>query len=212
MRYTNIRDPRDVQARILLHKYRAAATEPLKPARKQFRMDGVNAGKQLSWNLVEKKTKDNADIIVRGMTDMKPQFNKESGMTLVELTLAAGILAVALSMLFGSLVTVTAMGRITESRSIAESDLVGVMEELETIKSLSGLLEYEPPVPESLGPLQTLVVEVVQEDGTRIPLPVESGAAGGTPSIPNPAQVECTVSWYCERRPMSIKATKMFRR
>jgi len=143
----------------------------------------------------------------------KLKFKSDSGLTFVELMLAAGILAVSMAMLFGSLISVGTMNEIAESRTRAEADLITIMEEVEVVSRLpvENLIEYQAPELYGVGTLETITVECVTDAGDRIALPAEVSnlPEGG---FPNPARIECTISWYCKQRPMSVKASTWIHR
>ena len=125
---------------------------------------------------------------------------EEAGMTLLELMFACGIAATALSLIFGSLISISVVGRINESRSAAVTALDSVMEEIRSIP-YGELLTYFPP-DDIEGPGTHRVVEVAclipgggeneGESYSRIPLPLEEGTQ---PILPNPIEVEVTLTW-----------------
>lgn len=154
---------------------------------------------------------------MQGMDEMKLKFNKESGMTLIELMFAAGVMAVALSMLFGSLINVSAMGKMTESRSTAAADLATVLEQLENLPTTADLVAYQPPDFNTMGPLETVKVEILFSDDTTLELPLDENALpmGMTDvlDLPNPLLLRCTVSWYsAQGHPMSLRGSRTFYR
>ncbi len=128
---------------------------------------------------------------------MKPiRWTNESGMTLMELMLASGVMAVSLTFLFGSLLTISAAGDITANRTIAVTHVSTVMEQVRTL-TYDELLAYQPPVFVGLGMSETVHVEYYQADGTTVVPPIAPGALANP--LPNPLTVKCTVTWYDPR-------------
>ena len=141
---------------------------------------------------------------------MRNRFNSESGMTLIELMFAAGIMAVALSLLFGSLIGLVGVGGMAEDRTTAATHLGTVMEELAAVGG-EGLLSYQPPLFQSLGRLETVTVVCYALNGTTpiCQLPLAQGATA--PTLPNPVRVQCTIQWTDQKnRQMSVQASKLF--
>lgn len=127
-----------------------------------------------------------------------------AGMTLIELMFACGILAMALAMIFGSLISISVIGRITESRTEAVTVLASVLEEIRALP-YERVLTYTPP-PNMEGPGVAHAVSVACVSGGA---PVgETGDTTGTlptlalplapdfgGSLPNPLEVQVTVRW-----------------
>jgi len=162
--------------------------------------------------------------------ERKVGFNEESGVTLLELMFAAGVLATALSMLFASLIGIAAMGRLTQQREAATTYVSTVMEELQH-EDFEGLMLYVPPPFEGHGLRQpTVVVECFDADGAPIELPLAVGGEGegegeGEPEggesspevdpddLPNPLEVRTTVIWTNTRgQEFSVSAAALYGR
>ncbi len=75
---------------------------------------------------------------------MKKRRQSQAGMTLVELMLASGILATTLTMIFTSMIGISVVGRINDSRLQAVAAVSGVIEEINGLP-FSELLTYVPP-------------------------------------------------------------------
>jgi len=132
------------------------------------------------------------------------------GMTLLELMFAAGVTAMVLSLLFGSLVSVSVAGGVTANRGAAAAHLSSVMEELKTL-SFNDLLIYQPPDFADLGPTEVIQVKCYYSDGTSIALPVDPATI--TTPLPNPLPVQCIVQWQDARGHWVVKtATQLFYR
>jgi type II secretory pathway pseudopilin PulG len=118
-----------------------------------------------------------------------PRLPGDAGMTLLELMIAAGITAMALVLMMGSLGSVAHSGASTEERSIAAAHVSTVLEELSEA-DLEELLAYEAPALEGLRG-ETIAVRCVDGSGNEVTLPATQ--AIGT--VPNPVEVRVTVTW-----------------
>jgi len=127
---------------------------------------------------------------------MNRQHNVESGMTLLELMLAGGVMTLALTFIFGSLITISVVGDLTEERSVSVTHLASVMEELRGLTH-EELLAYRPPTFQGLGPGETVTVDCYQADGATLRLPINPASL--VDPLPNPLRVQCTVTWRDER-------------
>ncbi len=121
---------------------------------------------------------------------------RNQGMTLIELMFAAGIIAMALSMLFGSLISLSLMGQVNKSRMDAIASLNNVMEQVNTLP-YEGLQTFVPasdPYGPGVSRQVTIQFVVPQASGTPllVPLPLPSNYAN---PIPNPVEVRVTLSW-----------------
>lgn len=130
---------------------------------------------------------------------MKRMRRNDTGMTLLELMFASGIIAVALSVLFGGLVAVSMIGRLNESRTAASVALSGVMDELNTLP-LNLIAKYAPPPVEVPFHEYSLAVECLipstGESGeasiqaVTLPLDESSGI-----TLQGPVEVRATLTW-----------------
>lgn len=130
---------------------------------------------------------------------MERRLSQDSGVTLIELMFAAGVIALGLSMLFGSLVSINVMGEVSRDRAVAESTLASVLEDIR-LQSFTDLQSYRLPFPlEEPGIAQGMAVRMNDEDGNPVWLPMStvdgSVSAGSTPSFPNPVEVEVLFAW-----------------
>ncbi|MBL7647532.1 MAG: type II secretion system protein [Candidatus Hydrogenedentes bacterium] len=131
--------------------------------------------------------------------------DNNSGMTLIEIMFAMGILATTLSLLFGSLISISIVGRLNEEKAVANTALSSTLEELRG-KPLKDLLLYEPQTPEWPGVERTVQLECFDEDGVAIAIPMDldvdadSGALlEPLPDLPNPLEVKATLLWTNEK-------------
>lgn len=135
---------------------------------------------------------------------MKQKITNEAGMSLVELMLAAGVVATSLSILFGSLISIAIMERINEGRAMAATVMSSVMEELSNA-SWAELGAYAPPLFQSdLQEVGAVVECYVPAEGTggegeapdesenwvSLPLPEAAELA-----FEPPLEMRITVSW-----------------
>ncbi len=125
---------------------------------------------------------------------MKSVSKNNSGFTLIELMLAAGVMAMALSMLFGSLISISLMGEVAKDRTLASELLSGTLEFMRTL-DYEEMLAFTPPTIDGLGERQVTVLECYSEDGTAHTLPM----TGTLPTLPNPVEVRATIIWEDQR-------------
>jgi type II secretory pathway pseudopilin PulG len=134
------------------------------------------------------------------------KLKNNAGMTLVEVMLASGVMATALSLLFGSLMSISVIGRISEERVSARAELGSVMEGLNG-KTGAQLLAYVKPTLKGPGTNRAIVVQAYQANGTAVNLPF----VGQTPpTLPNPVEVKVTYTWTDEKGRINlIRASRM---
>lgn len=133
--------------------------------------------------------------------------DSSSGMTLMELMLAVGVLTLTLSYVFGSLLAVAAAGNISEGRAVAAAEATSVLESMQGM-SFDTLIACQPPVRTALRG-ETVTLQCFKADGTALTLPT-TPALLGTP-VPSPLQVRCTVAWQDDRgRNLSLVVTQLF--
>jgi len=126
---------------------------------------------------------------------MGKRLREERGVTLLELMFACGVMAMALSLLFGSMVTISLANKVTEDRGIAVTHLASVMEEVRAAGS--SVLGYIVPELAGAGVAEAITVQCYDSAGDAISLPVDPDTLGGP--LPNPLQVECIATWYDEK-------------
>ncbi|MBP8129634.1 MAG: type II secretion system protein [Candidatus Hydrogenedentes bacterium] len=121
----------------------------------------------------------------------------DAGMTLIELMFACGILALAFSMIFGSLISMSVLGRVAESRTQAATVLASVMEEIRGIP-FDDVLQYTPPDFEGPGVGHSITVECAAAGGSEgegpamVALPLAADFGG---KLTNPLEVRVTITW-----------------
>ncbi len=120
-------------------------------------------------------------------------MSSESGLTLLEIMFAAGVLVVGFVLVFGSVFSISEARDVTEGRAAAMAQLASVMEEVRRT-SYSELLAYEPPAPDGLGEDATVEVRCFYNDGTSLELPVPVDSVPDL--LPNPCEIQVTVTWH----------------
>lgn len=146
--------------------------------------------------------KDSYNVGVWVMKRLEALKRGDAGMTLIELMFACGILAMALSLIFGSLISISVLGRITESRTEAAAALASVMEEIRGLP-YDRVLKYTPPAIEGPGVGHQITVECLtasesgeeggEEEGLpTVALPLGSDFDG---KLTNPLEVRVTITW-----------------
>jgi hypothetical protein len=140
---------------------------------------------------------------------MKALVREEAGMTLLELMFACGVMGLALSFLFGSLVSVSIVGDLSEDQGLAVVHATSVFEEIQGL-DFEQLKSYIPPALTGAGIGELVQVQCYTENGSPIQLPLSTGAEGegegegegsgeADVSLPNPVRVEVLVTWYDAR-------------
>lgn len=126
----------------------------------------------------------------------KKNIPENAGFSLVELTFAAGVLALGLSMLFGSLLSLALVARLNEERAVANAHLASVLDQVRT-KSVDDLMEYQPPALDTPGVQRAVTLVCFDANGESIPLPLESPAGSVLirPALPDPFEVRATLLW-----------------
>lgn len=119
----------------------------------------------------------------------------DSGFTLLELMFAGGIMAMSMSLLFGSLVGLFVTGGLTESQAIAVTHLSSVTEELNTL-SFEQVMAYAPPAFGNLGSAEVVEVRCQDAGGEMLTLPVDAVTAA---NLPNPLTIQVVVTWQDQR-------------
>ena len=154
-------------------------------------------------------------------------FNATSGMTLMELMIASGIVAIALVFLIGSLISIFRVSTIAEDRTIAQSQANTIFEQLAS-RNLNTLKSYSPPTFTDLGTDQHVSVDVFTlnpvttadpHSGTGSNPPVHPNPTSNflrlpttsSTTIPNPVLICCTVSWTDKHgRPSHLHVSRLF--
>jgi type II secretory pathway pseudopilin PulG len=140
---------------------------------------------------------------------MRKRRNSVDGMTLLELMFAAAVMAITLSMLFGSLLNITFAGGTSEAKTFAASRLSSTMEQLRGL-TFAELLSYQAS---SLGRPGTVLVQCFDAANTATTIPLPSGKDSTTINLPDPLTVRVTVTCSDERgHSVSSSASQLFYR
>ena len=137
---------------------------------------------------------------MRGEHPAKSRSARNGGFTLVELMFAAGTLALALTLLFGSLISIDVMGEVNEGRTKACNHLASVMEDLRS-STLDQVITREIPLYVEDHVEMAVSLEAVNLSGERVQLPV-SDVATTIAGLPDPVEVVATVVWTDSRQRM----------
>lgn len=131
---------------------------------------------------------------------MKRKPTSQSGMSLLEITFAAGIMATALSLLFGSLISISLLGRLNEDKAVANTALASVLEEVRTME-FTDLMTYTPESPAHPGKERVVTLACYTADGSAIELPLAADEEGNVdiPDLPNPLEVRVSLLWSNEK-------------
>lgn len=145
----------------------------------------------------------------RNVLTVKKMQRNDAGLTLIELTFAAGVLAVALSVMMGALLSLTVMGDVAEGRTRAVTALAGVIEEIHRVGP--EMLAQTPEPVESNGYVMAVMIEAIDTDGIAMELPLAVDANGNpSATLPNPVEIQVTVMWEGVRgRVFSARSTTM---
>lgn len=124
------------------------------------------------------------------------RFNGETGLTLLEVTFAAGILATAFALLLTSMMSMSVVRRGSETRQVAVTHLSSILEEVHDA-SFAELMSYVPPAFEGWEGNETLVIECFNSEGQAFVLPLTSDLSVNLMEgeLPNPLEVKATLSW-----------------
>jgi type II secretory pathway pseudopilin PulG len=132
------------------------------------------------------------------------------GLTLIELAIASGILAVAFVFIIGGIVNISDTNTIVADRTEAGSALSSVLEQLRTM-TIDQLLAYAAPAPHGLGASATTTIACIDATGASVPIPAVTPGLAST--LPNPLEVRVTVQWRDPRGRLHTQRTSsLFRR
>lgn len=135
------------------------------------------------------------------------RFCESAGVTLIELMIASGILALAFVLLLGGIISINQTNAITENQAHASAHLESVIEELQGL-SLEQLLAYQPPALPGLGAASSIQLTCLDSGGNSVPLPIDASTLSAP--IPNPAEVQITVLWSDTRGRLYTARTSTF--
>ncbi len=117
----------------------------------------------------------------------------DAGLTLIEIMFASGVLATAVGIMFGALITLAVTGDIAEGRTRATTGMASVMEGIRA-SNLDVLTQTPAPVVVD-GHTMAVTLEAVGSDGNPVTLPLESAIN----NLPNPVEIRVTLIWQDRR-------------
>lgn len=123
-------------------------------------------------------------------------LRNSAGFSLLELTFATGILAMTLSLLFGSLLTITIVARLNEERAIAHTHLASALEQVRGM-TLEELMVYEAPELAGPGVRRAISMVCFDVEGQMVELPLIGDEE--MPDLPNPLEVKASMLWSNDR-------------
>jgi len=122
---------------------------------------------------------------------------RRRGFTLIELMIASGVVAMSMGVMFGSLVSIGALGQVAEGKTEATAYMMSVLEQVRTMPRAT-LFSYTPLAPpQDPGFTMALALDALKSDGTSVRLPLASQATGST--LPSPFAVRATVVYTTPR-------------
>jgi len=149
-------------------------------------------------------------LVVRLAPSARQLLTERAGVTLLELAIASGILATALVLLLGGILSISEAHSLTSDRASASLALEGVIEEIHGL-TYEELLAYQPAAPRTLGGMATITISCVDAAGEALSTPIN--VAGLAQPLPNPVEVRIVAQWRDDRgRPLTAQTTYLFRR
>lgn len=140
--------------------------------------------------------------------------NPEAGMTLLELSIAAAIMASSLVFILGAVVSLSMTSDVAADQAASMAYVTTVMEELRRAPE-DDLLAYVPPEPSADMPEQSVEIKYfLNEDGGVLVPPVDPlSASGDVDELPNPLHVSISISGITKSgRHYTIQSATMVRR
>ena len=137
---------------------------------------------------------------------MPMQKKRNSGFTLLEIMFAAGVLAIGLGLLFGSLVSINLLGQVAEGKTMATAYMSSVLEQVRNTPRASLFTFVPQAAPQDPGYTMSVALDAINTSGGTVRLPLANAAAGA--ALPNPLAVRATVVYTTPRGHMfSITST-----
>lgn len=125
----------------------------------------------------------------------KRSISGTAGMTLLELMFAAGIVSLALAMLFGSLLSMTVVGQVNQSQMAASECMTSLMEEINSLP-YDSLKAYVPSTTlKGPGTSREIALAFVVPKTTGTTEYTAIPFTGSDATIPNPVEVRVTLTW-----------------
>lgn len=128
-------------------------------------------------------------------------LSDQGGMTLVELMFAVGVVGAALAMMFGSLMTVSFLGELSQQRTNAMGQVNSILEEIRGL-SREDLLRYRVPAIQN-GPGNVNVAVALaygaNNESYYLPQITSTTTTPPTVNLPNPTEVRVLFVWMDAR-------------
>ena len=135
---------------------------------------------------------------------------REEGFTLVELCVAAGIMAVVFLFMIGGVIDVNGSNQVIVQRTIAQSTLQSTFEQMRSL-TIDEIAVYSAPVLDGLGAQAAISLSCVDSSNNAVPIPLSDPTSAS--SLPNPLEVRATVTWRDPSgRLLSQQLATMYRR
>lgn len=122
------------------------------------------------------------------MAGYRRGIRENAGIALLEVMFATGIMALTLSMIFGSVISLSDLGSISENRRVASSHLASTLEHIRAW-SYDQVVAFAPPAPDAV---ETVTAVCMDAGGNPAALPVNISALSSP--LPNPLEVRVTVT------------------
>lgn len=131
-------------------------------------------------------------VAAKNFETLERGWRANDGLTLLEILIAAGVMTIGVSLLFGSISSIVVTNTITERRQIAMSQVSTVLEDLGTC-DFDEVMAYAPPAMTGLGDESAVTVAVFNAGGAAVDLPIADPAVQA--ALPNPLTIRVTISW-----------------
>jgi hypothetical protein len=132
----------------------------------------------------------------------------DQGLTLIEIILAVGVLAVGFVMLLGSIPSIHGTIEMNSDTAQALYHGASIVEEIQALPN-SQLESYIPPVMNDLGANEVITVILLDNLGNEVVLPANLGAVPG--GVPDPAEIQVYIQWtddHGRRRITTVSSKK----
>lgn len=117
---------------------------------------------------------------------------RDEGFSLVELCLAAGIMAVAFLYIIGGVIDANSSNSVITTRMLANAQLESTLEQLRALP-FSNMIVATPLQVRGLGSSATITLAGVNAAGGTVPFPLTNPAV--VAALPNPMEVRATITW-----------------
>lgn len=116
----------------------------------------------------------------------------QEGFSLIELCIAAGIMAVAFLFIVGGVVDAANSNSTVNTRMLANAQLESTLEQLRGM-AFTDMVASTPVQVNGLGASATMTLQAVNAAGGLVNFPITNAAT--VAALPNPTEVRATVTW-----------------